>query len=110
MIRRDIVLGIFIRKMVLQLDRMTFEGTVELSNNLTTYLDKSKQSDDPLELVQRASIKKTSWTAYVTQQLTMLQQNESFAHSPVNLQEIIDHILHENKDFAEANFLAHLNE
>ena len=46
----------------------------------------------------------------VSQQLTMLQRNESLAHSPVNLQKIIDRILHENKDFAEANFLAHLNE
>ncbi|KAK4001984.1 anaphase-promoting complex subunit 5 isoform X1 [Daphnia magna] len=107
MIRRDSVLGIFIRKMVLQLDRMTFEGTVELSSNLATYLDKSNKSEDPLELVQ---VSRKQAELLVSQQLTMLQRNESLAHSPVNLQKIIDRILHENKDFAEANFLAHLNE
>lgn len=107
MIRRDSVLGIFIRKMVLQMDRMTFEATVELSDNLLTYLDKTKQSDDPLELVQ---VSRKQAELLVSQQLSILQRNESLAHSPVNLQKIIDRILHENKDFAEANFLAHLNE
>ncbi|XP_057377041.1 anaphase-promoting complex subunit 5-like [Daphnia carinata] len=107
MIRKDSVLGIFIRKMVLQMDRMTFEATVELSNNLATYLDKSNKSEDPLELVQ---VSRKQAELLVSQQLTMLQRNESLAHSPVNLQKIIDRILHENKDFAEANFLAHLNE
>lgn len=107
MIRRDSVLGIFIRKMVLQMDRMTFEATVELSNNLANYLDKSKQCDDPLELVQ---VSRKQAELLVSQQLAMLQRNESLAHTPVNLQKIIDRILHENKDFAEANFLAHLNE
>ena len=107
MIRRDSVLGIFIRKMVLQLDRCSFEQTVQLSNSLATYLDKTKQSDDPLELVQ---VSRKQAELLVSQQLAMLQRNESLAHSPVTLQKIIDRILHENKDFAEANFLAHLNE
>lgn len=107
MIRRDSVLGIFIRKMILQLDRMSFEATVELSNNLVTYLDNSKQTEDPLELVQ---VSRKQAELLVSQQLTLLQRNESMAHTPVNLQKIIDRILQENKDFAEANFLAHLNE
>lgn len=107
LIRRDSVLGIFVRKMILQLDRMSFEASIELSNNLVTYLDKSKQTEDPLELVQ---VSRKQAELLVSQQLTLLQRNESMAHTPVNLQKIIDRILQENKDFAEANFLAHLNE
>lgn len=93
--------------MVLQMDRMTFEATIELSENMINYLDKNKSSEDPLELVQ---VSRKQAELLVSQQLTMLQRNESLAHTPVNLQKIIDRILQENKDFAEANYLAHLNE
>jgi hypothetical protein len=107
MIRRDSVLGIFIRKQVLQLDKMSFEETVELSDNLTTYLDKSKSFGDPIEMVK---VSRKQAELLVAQQLAMIQRNEAMAHQPVNLRKIIDRILHENKDFAEANYLAHLNE
>ena len=89
------------------MDRMTFEATMELSSNMASYLDKTKSSDDPLELVQ---VSRKQAELLVSQQLTMMQRNESLAHTPVNLQKIIDRILQENKDFAEANYLAHLNE
>lgn len=46
----------------------------------------------------------------VSQQLTILQRNEALALPPVSLRKIIDRVLHENRDFAEANYLAHLNE
>lgn len=103
------MLGIFIRKMVLQMDRMTFGACVELSNNLVAYVDKNKSvlSEDPLDLVQ---VSRKQAELLVSQQLTMLQRSESLAYSPVDLQKIIDRIIQENKDFAEANYLAHLNE
>jgi len=89
------------------LDRMSFEATVELSSNLVGYLDKTKITDDPMDLVQ---VSRKQAELIVSQQLTMLQRNESLAFSAVTLQKIIERILQENKDFAEANYLAHLNE
>ena len=100
-------IGIFIRKMVLQMDKMTFEATIELGNNLVIYLDKTKSSEDPLDLVQMS---RKQAELLVSQQLALLQKNEGLAYSPVNLQKILDRILNENQDFAEANYLGYLNE
>ena len=86
---------------------MSFESTVQLSINLIGYLDKSKITEDPMDLVQ---VSRKQAELLVSQQLTMLQRNESMAYNSVTLQKIIDRILQENKDFAEANYLAHLNE
>ena len=107
MIRRDSVLGVFIRKMVLQLDNMSFEATMELSNNLKTYLDKTKAVEDPLE---SAKVSRKQAELIVCTQLNMLQRNENLAHNAIALRKILERILHENKEFSEANYLAHLNE
>ena len=77
------------------MDRMSFEATVELSSNLVGYLDKTKITDDPLDLVQ---VSRKQAELIVSQQLTMLQRNESLAYSAVTLQKIIERILQENKD------------
>ena len=89
------------------MDKMTFEATSELSKSLINYLDKTKSSEDPLEMVQMS---RKQAELLVSKQMTLLQKSEGLAYSPIDLQKIIERILHVNADFAEANYLAHLNE
>lgn len=122
-VHKSSVLGLFIRRMLLTFDKLSFSNVVKLHKSFSQYYDSAfkkdkddisdeanndSDSDNPAEFNQiLASQKQTEF--FISQQASLFQINEQEAYPPAELQKKIEELLRGNPDFAEAHYLSYLN-
>ena len=111
--------GLFVRKMVLLFNKMSFGQVLQLTTLLKAYLhashvhstsDTSQDMDLNGDLLERKMpMSSQQGQNFLAKQATLLQSCEQDAESPAKLQEQIATILHGAPDLAEAHFVQYLN-
>lgn len=130
-VHKSSVLGLFIRRMLLAFDKLSFSLVTKLCNKFFAYYDAAfgciseslctseigisepQDSEEALEdsdfdeIPVLASQKQAEF--FIAQQAALLQINENEALSPLQLQQKIRELLKGNPELAEAHYLSFLN-
>ncbi|KAG1666329.1 Anaphase-promoting complex subunit 5 [Nymphon striatum] len=130
LVHKSSITGLYLRKIMLAFDKLTFSQVTQLFKQYLQYFDKSGinaddnvEEDSIMELMSRKSehvdhyweLSKTQVTSkkqvelFIGQQAALLQTNEAEAIPPKKLQEKLVHLLQSTPDLAEAQYLSFLN-
>lgn len=109
-LHKSSVLGLFVRRMLLALDKLNFSGLVSLHKDLCAYFDEGMRRFEtaPAGTARPAATQRQA-DLFVAQQVMLMQLNEKAALAPPQLQLRINELLAGNKDLAEAHYLSFLN-
>lgn len=133
-VQKSSVLGLFLRRMLLAFDKLSFSQVTKLYRNYTTYYETAfpviKDSDASSEFMDICDSKSSPSTRndteleevigkgqashkqaelFIAQQAALIQTNEKEAIPPAVLQSHIRDLLKDNPDLAEAHYLSYLN-
>ncbi|XP_046844230.1 anaphase-promoting complex subunit 5-like [Xenia sp. Carnegie-2017] len=106
--------GLFVRKMVLLFNKMSFGQVLHLNDLLKTYLH-SDHGNDKMNAVQysdvakRMPISRKQGEIFLAKQAVLLNSGDNTAENAKELQEQINNILCVAPDLAEAHFVQYLN-
>lgn len=117
------VTGLYFRRILVHLDKMSFQELMVLHNNITVYYEKGVRAltiapPNPvsnLDEIEESLLSKTKWSSkqaelFVTQQSSLLENDEVKAMNPKELQKRIDEIVQiYNPLYSKAYFLSYLN-
>eukprot|EP00794_Sanderia_malayensis_P016245 gene16245-17884_t len=123
-IHRNSMFGIFLRKALLTLQKMTFSQISELGKELESYISSNKLSKFPDELVSDTNMEleteilegpKDNMNTlsqagkFITQQARLLESQSPYAQPPKQLQEKIEEIFEKFPNAVDAYYLSYLN-
>lgn len=121
------VIGLYFRRILVYLDKMSFQEQMHLHKNISCYYEKGMRAlsisgpiPAPSNLVEKIILdievmKPNKWSAkqaelFVTQQSLLLENDETKAMNPKDLQKRIDEIVQiYNPLYSKAYFLSYLN-
>lgn len=116
------VIGLYFRRILVYLDKMSFQELMILHKNITTYYEKgvralgiSPPSSSSFDEIKDNIQEKHKWSAkqaelFVAQQSSLLENDEIKALNPKELQRRIDEIVQiYNPLYSKAYFLSYLN-
>ncbi|KAK8787280.1 hypothetical protein V5799_022946 [Amblyomma americanum] len=109
-LHKSSVLGLFVRRMLLALDKLNFSGLVKVHKDFSAYFDEGMRGFEtaPAGTARPAATQRQA-DLFVAQQVMLMQLNEKAALAPPQLQLRINELLTGNKDLAEAHYLSFLN-
>jgi anaphase-promoting complex subunit 5 len=116
------VIGLYFRRILVYLDKMTFQDLMVLHQNITIYYEKgvramaiSSSTLSSIDEIEESILAKHKWSAkqaelFVAQQSSLLENDETKALNPKELQKRIDEIVQiYNPLYSKAYFLSYLN-
>lgn len=109
-LHKSSVLGLFVRRMLLALDKLNFSGLGNLHKDFCAYFDEGMRRIEtaPAATARPAATQRQA-DLFVAQQVMLMQLSEKAALAPPQLQLRINELLAGNKELAEAYFLSFLN-
>lgn len=107
-IHKSSVLGLFVRRMLLALDKLDFSGLMKLHRNFRSYHDATRvESTSNEESKAMATQRQADY--FLAQQVALMQLNEKAALPPPQLQKRIRELQSGNPDLADAHYISFLN-
>ncbi|XP_012287472.1 anaphase-promoting complex subunit 5 [Orussus abietinus] len=115
---KNSVLGLYVRRIVMFFEKLTFSQVVALYDDFKKYLEKRTASPNNSELAdskaEPVDTYKSIWGGrqaelLVAQQAHALQTDEHKALPPAELQKLVHELLNCSPDYAEAHYLSYLN-
>lgn len=116
------VIGLYFRRILVFLEKMSFQELMTLHKNILVYYDKGVRSmaiapvvPSSFEEIEESMLGKHKWSAkqaelFVAQQSSLLENDETKALNPKELQKRIDEIVQiYNPLYSKAYFLSYLN-
>lgn len=116
------VLGLFFRRIIVYLEKMSFQDLMELHKNITIYYEKGIRAigithmrSCTIEEIEENTLSKQKWSMkqaemFINQQSTLLENDEVKALNPKELQKKIDEIIQSYPPLSsKAYFLSYLN-
>lgn len=116
------VLGLFFRRIIVYLEKMSFQDLMELHKNITIYYEKGVRAigithmrSCTIEEIEETTLSKQKWSMkqaemFINQQSTLLENDEIKALNPRELQKKIDEIIQTYPLLSsKAYFLSYLN-
>lgn len=113
------VLGLFVRRMLLALDKLNFSGLVNLHKSFRLYYDEglrrpetatgSFEGGGDVVVATRPAATQRQADLFLAQQVMLMQLSEKAALPPPQLQRRINELLAGSKDLFEAHYLSFLN-
>lgn len=123
------ILGLYIRRIVLALDKLTFPEMMNLYKNIKLYYEKgvralaiapssassgadTETGADPQQIFPKSGHSKWSVKQadlFVAQQCNLLENNETKALSPIELHQRLNEIIHDNPLYSQAHILSYMN-
>lgn len=123
------ILGLYIRRIVLALDKLSFPEIMNLFNQIIQYYERGLRamaiapntSAIDNRLMKRNSPTNSNgksnhykWSVkqadlFVAQQCNLLENNETLALSPIELQKRLNEIIHDNPLYSQAHILSYMN-
>uniref|UniRef100_A0A224YTI0 Anaphase-promoting complex subunit 5 n=1 Tax=Rhipicephalus zambeziensis TaxID=60191 RepID=A0A224YTI0_9ACAR len=116
-LHKSSVLGLFVRRMLLALDKLNFSGLVNLHKSFRSYYDEGLRrpetssdgaGDYAVGLARPAATQRQA-DLFLAQQVMLMQLSEKAALPPPQLQRRINQLLAGSKDLFEAHYLSFLN-
>lgn len=110
-LHKSSVLGLFVRRMLLALDKLNFSGLARLHRGFSSYFDEAMRP--PAALVPggtdrgRLAATQRQSDLFLAQQVTLMQLNQKAALAPPQLQQRVNELLGGN--LVEAHYLSFLN-
>ncbi|KAG5681512.1 hypothetical protein PVAND_010938 [Polypedilum vanderplanki] len=120
-IHQSSVVGLYFRRILVYLDKMSFQELMDLQRNIITYYEKGMRAlafsnlQTPLDITDEVSLMKSKWSSkqaeiFIAQQSSLLENDESKALKPKELQKKIEEIVQTfNPLYSKAYFLSYLN-
>jgi anaphase-promoting complex subunit 5 len=121
-IHQSSVIGLFFRRILIHLDKMSFQELMILHKNITVYYEKgvramtiAPSNPSSIDEIYETSLSKHKWSSkqaelFVAQQSSLLENDETKALNPKELQKRIDEIVQiYNPLYSKAYFLSYLN-
>ncbi|XP_050051381.1 anaphase-promoting complex subunit 5 [Dermacentor andersoni] len=113
-LHKSSVLGLFVRRMLLALDKLNFSGLVNLHKSFCSYYDEGLRRPEMAafeggDLGARPAATQRQADLFLAQQVMLMQLNEKAALPPPQLQRRINELLAGSKDLFEAHYLSFLN-
>lgn len=120
-IHQSSVIGLYFRRILVYLDKMSFQQLMELQSSIVTYYEKGSRAisisntQDPRNILKENENSKLKWSSkqaeiFITQQCAMLENDEHRALKPKELQKKIDEIVKNYSPlYSKAYFLVYLN-
>lgn len=116
------VLGLFFRRILVYLEKMSFQDLMELHRSITMYYEKGIRAigitqvrSCTIEEIEESTLSKQKWSMkqaeiFINQQSTLLENDEVKALNPKELQKKIDEIIEVYTPLScKAYFLSYLN-
>ncbi|CAN7985666.1 unnamed protein product [Ixodes hexagonus] len=100
-LHKSSVLGLFVRRMLLALDKLNFSALVKLHQSFRSYYD--AEGDGESKATQRQA------DLFLAQQITLMQVNEKAALPPPQLQQKLRELVGGNPALTEAHYVSFLN-
>lgn len=122
-IHQSSIIGLVLRRIFISIERMSFQEVMELYKHLCTYYDKGRRAFEisaPTKLENLGKIRdfefsKNKWSSkqaeiFINQQISLLENDETNAMNPKELQEKIEEIARiYNPLHAKTYYLSYLN-
>lgn len=116
-LHKSSVLGLFVRRMLLALDKLNFSGLVNLHKSFRSYYDEglrrpetsSEGAGDYAVGLARPAATQRQADLFLAQQVMLMQLSEKAALPPPQLQRRIRQLLAGSRDLFEAHYLSFLN-
>uniref|UniRef100_T1IR26 Anaphase-promoting complex subunit 5 n=1 Tax=Strigamia maritima TaxID=126957 RepID=T1IR26_STRMM len=121
-VHKSSVIGLFLRRMLLAFDKLSFSQVYKLHANFELYYQASLPESDDFHMdfndteqlrfeseKSKCRFSRKQAEYFISQQAAMIQSNEKEALPPDHLQDRIREILNYHPDLAEAHFLSYLN-
>lgn len=114
-LHKSSVLGLFVRRMLLALDKLNFSGLVNLHKSFCSYYDEGLRRPPEMAAFEggdvgaRPAATQRQADLFLAQQVMLMQLSEKAALPPPQLQRRINELLAGSKDLFEAHYLSFLN-
>lgn len=112
-LHKSSVLGLFVRRMLLALDKLNFSALVNLHKSFRFYCDEGLRrpdgADDCAVGLARPAATQRQADLFLAQQVMLMQLSEKAALPPPQLQRRINQLLAGSRDLFEAHYLSFLN-
>lgn len=120
------ILGLYIRRIVLALDKLTFPEMMNLYKSIKIYYEKGVRALQIAPMLSSDTINETidsqlylknghsKWSVkqadlFVAQQCNLLENNETRALPPIELHQRLTEIIHDNPLYSQAHILSYMN-